>query len=97
MGSNKIHYILYFSIFFFKKSCDNIDGLKKELPKLREYLLSDEKFRDIYMYTFDFAKEPNCKGLNFITAQGLWNLFFAEKYPGVQKQWDDFLNVNEFN
>jgi len=70
--------------------------LKKEIPKLREYLLFDEKFREIYIYTFDFAKEPNCKGLCFQTAQGLWNLFFLEKYPGIQKIWDDFLNVNIF-
>ena len=46
------------------------------------------------MYTFDFAKEPNCKGLNFQTAQGLWGLFFNEKYPIFQKIWDDFLNVD---
>lgn len=49
------------------------------------------------MYTFDFAKDPNCKGLNFMTAQGLWGLFFAEKYPGVQKMWDEFLNVRGIN
>lgn len=45
------------------------------------------------MYTFDFAKEPNCKGLGFPTAQALWNLFFLEKYPTIQKIWDEFLNV----
>lgn len=47
------------------------------------------------MYTFDFAKEPNCKGLNFETAKGLWNLFFLEKYSGIQKLWDNFLNVDK--
>lgn len=65
------------------------------MPKLKDYLLFDNKFKEVYMYTFDFAKEANCKGLSFPTAQALWNLFFLEKYPPVQKIWDEFLNVRK--
>lgn len=84
-----------FKWFDFDISCDSIEGLKKELPKLKDYLIVDTKFKEVYMYTFDFAKEPNCKGLNFETAKGLWNLFFLEKYSGIQKLWDNFLNVDK--
>lgn len=44
--------------------------LKKNIKILEEYLNQDEKFKKVYAFAFDFAKEKNIRGLNFITAKG---------------------------
>lgn len=51
-------------------NCENIEILRKELKKIEEQLFIEEKFRKIYAYIFDFAKEKNARGLNFKIAQG---------------------------
>ena len=45
--------------------------LKRNINFLEEYLNQDEKFKKVYTFAFDFAKEKNIRGLNFITAKGI--------------------------
>ena len=45
--------------------------LKKNIKILEEYLKEDEKFKKVYAFAFDFGKEKNIRGLNFITAKGI--------------------------
>jgi DCN1-like protein 1/2 len=40
------------------RRCDTIEGLKAAIPTLRKELEDDAKFKDIYLYTFGFSKEP---------------------------------------
>jgi hypothetical protein len=51
----------------------DIESLKKNIKQLEEYIIQEEKFKKVYTYTFDFAREKNTRGLNFITAKGKLN------------------------
>jgi len=42
-------------------SCDTLDKIKTQLPKLRKDLDDTAKFQAIYKYAFQFAKEGEQK------------------------------------
>lgn len=44
-------------------SCDSIEKLKAQLPKMEQELKDHGKFKDFYQFTFNFAKNPGQKGL----------------------------------
>ncbi|TWW72835.1 DCN1-like protein 1 DCUN1 domain-containing protein 1 [Takifugu flavidus] len=49
------------------QGCDSIDKLKTQLPKMEQELKDHGKFKDFYQFTFNFAKNPGQKGLDFST------------------------------
>ena len=44
-------------------SCDSIDKLRSKLPNLEADLRDSVKFKDLYQFTFNFAKNPGQKSL----------------------------------
>jgi DCN1-like protein 1/2 len=68
------------------------------LEKLRQKLLSiesdlnnqNEKFKEMYQFTFNFAKNPCQKSLDLEDAIAYWNMILAERFPYLQ-MWIDFL------
>lgn len=47
-------------------SCDSIDKLRSKLPNLEADLRDSVKFKDLYQFTFNFAKNPGQKSLGKI-------------------------------
>uniref|UniRef100_A0A3B4WDW9 DCN1-like protein n=1 Tax=Seriola lalandi dorsalis TaxID=1841481 RepID=A0A3B4WDW9_SERLL len=45
--------------------CDSPEKLKAILPRLEQELKDTGKFKDFYQFTFNFAKNPGQKGLEF--------------------------------
>lgn len=43
--------------------CDSTEQLKALLPRLEQELKDTVKFKDLYQFTFSFAKSPGQKGL----------------------------------
>ena len=85
---------LKIKVFIKLYRCGNLENFKKELPKFQEFLNDPKKFKEIYIFTFHFAKEKSKKGISFSYAQFFWNIFFSQKYE-IQSKWDEFLNVKK--
>ena len=60
-----------------KMGCDSIDKLKRKLPELRGEVHNEERFHDIYLYTFGFLCEKGKKCVELESACGLWKLLFS--------------------
>ena len=41
--------------------CDSIDKLKSKLPNLEKEILDQNKFKEFYQFTFNYAKNPSQK------------------------------------
>ena len=41
--------------------CDSVDKLKAKLPSLEQECRDPDKFKDLYQFTFNYAKDPTQK------------------------------------
>ena len=41
--------------------CDSVDKLKTKLPNLEKEILDQNKFKEFYQFTFNYAKNPSQK------------------------------------
>ena len=57
--------------------CDSVDKLKAKLPNLEKEILDQNKFKEFYQFTFNYAKNPNQKGLDLEMALAYWNIVMA--------------------
>ncbi|KAH9628870.1 hypothetical protein HF086_001105 [Spodoptera exigua] len=53
---------------------DSIDKLKGKLPTLETEIKDQNKFKDFYHFTFNYAKNPGQKGLELDMAIAYWNI-----------------------
>ncbi|KMZ60984.1 DCN1-like protein 1 (Defective in cullin neddylation protein1-like protein 1) [Zostera marina] len=72
---------------------DSIDKLREKIPLMRAEMKDDQKFGDIYYFSFGWAKEKGQKSLALDTAIGMWQLLFAEKCWPLMDNWCQFLKV----
>ena len=57
---------------------NTVAELKKKIPELKQELQSDEGFKNVYKFTFNFSKEnAGSKCLEFESAKGIFALFFS--------------------
>ncbi|KAI8913238.1 Cullin binding-domain-containing protein [Gorgonomyces haynaldii] len=68
--------------------CDTIEDLKQKIPDLRKELDTDDGLRDVYLYTFQFARQENQKSLPVEIAVAFWKLLLDNKW----KHLDRFLD-----
>jgi len=75
-----------------KLRCDSIAGLKTKLSELeKEVDFSQEKFKDFYQFSFNYAKSnSNQKGLDVETALAYWNIVLKDKFYHLE-MWNTFL------
>lgn len=73
--------------------CDSIAKLKSKIGSLRKELENPVSFKNVYEFTFGFAKEPNAKALTLETAVGLWKVLMAERWCFTD-DWCSFLKNN---
>lgn len=72
---------------------DNINVLRAKLPELKKELDDPSMFREIYKYSFSFAKDPGQKSLALDVAIPLWKILLQKKYQEVY-EWCNFLEVS---
>ncbi|KND01302.1 uncharacterized protein SPPG_03111 [Spizellomyces punctatus DAOM BR117] len=70
--------------------CDTIEKMREVIPSLREELKDPSKFRDVYNYTFSFARAENQKSLGLDTAIAFWELLLKDKFKHLDL-WVEFL------
>ncbi|MFS7928824.1 putative defective-in-cullin neddylation protein [Helianthus anomalus] len=70
---------------------DTLERFRERLPYIRSELSDNQKFKEIYIFTFDWAKEKGQKSLALDTAIGMWQLLFAEKKWPLVDHWCQFL------
>ena len=49
--------------------CDDLPKLRMKLPVLANEIMNKDKFRELYLFTFDFAKTPGQKALGEFTGR----------------------------
>lgn len=75
---------------------DTIKGLQSKLPELENEVMDDnEKFKDLYRFTFKFGLdvEDGQRALPTCIAIELWNLVFSKDTPEVLSKWLAYLNL----
>lgn len=76
--------------------CGSIESLKSKIPELRAELGEERRFREVYSFSFDWARESTIKSLSQDVAVALWLLLFnahpETSWPTVNK-WTEFVQV----
>lgn len=72
--------------------CDSLDKLKCKLPTLEKEIQEDQKFKDFYQFTFNYAKNPGQKSLDLDMALAYWNIALRGKFRFLDI-WSKFLKV----
>ncbi|KAK9698224.1 hypothetical protein RND81_08G089700 [Saponaria officinalis] len=72
---------------------DSLEKFRERIPYIRSELKDEQKFREIYIFAFSWAKEKGQKSLAFDTAIGMWQLLFAEKQWPLIDHWCQFLQA----
>ncbi|XP_032218578.1 DCN1-like protein 1 [Nematostella vectensis] len=70
--------------------CDSIDKLKSKLPSLENELRDSSKFKDLYQFTFNFAKNPGQKSLELEMAIAYWRIVLNSRFKFLDI-WCEFL------
>eukprot|EP01102_Stenamoeba_stenopodia_P005110 TRINITY_DN1561_c0_g1_i1.p1 TRINITY_DN1561_c0_g1~~TRINITY_DN1561_c0_g1_i1.p1 ORF type:complete len:287 (-),score=57.97 TRINITY_DN1561_c0_g1_i1:268-1128(-) len=66
---------------FQKMNVDNLQKVKASLKTFRDELDDPVKFKEIYKYAFNFAKEKGQRYLEIGVAQAMLGLVLGDKYP----------------
>ena len=83
--------ISYYCCLFLHR-CDSIEKLKAKLPALDTEIQDSNKFKDLYNFTFNYAKNPNQKGLDLDMAIAYWNIVLHDRFK-ILYLWCDYLQV----
>ncbi|XP_072454048.1 DCN1-like protein 3 [Notamacropus eugenii] len=77
-------------------SADSIDGICARFPSLLNEAKQEDKFKDLYRFTFQFGldSEEGQRSLHREIAIALWKLVFTQNNPPVLDQWLHFLTEN---
>jgi len=71
--------------------CDSIEKLRNKLLQIEADLNTDHnKFKDLYQFTFNFAKNPNQKSLDLEDAIAYWKMILADRFKNLEI-WIQFL------
>ncbi|KAM4698543.1 DCN1-like protein 3 [Rhinophrynus dorsalis] len=77
-------------------NADSIEGICTRFPSLLNEAKQDDKFKDLYRFTFQFGldSEEGQRSLHREIAIALWKLVFTQNKPIILDQWLDFLTEN---
>jgi len=74
--------------------CDSLEALKRRLPAVETELNELPKFKDLYQFTFNFAKNPGQKCLDLEMAIAYWNIVLRGRFRFLEL-WVQFLTENQ--
>ncbi|KAG8386658.1 hypothetical protein BUALT_Bualt03G0171500 [Buddleja alternifolia] len=70
---------------------DSLEQFQEKIPFMRSELQDEQKFREIYNFAFEWAKEKGQKSMALDTAIEMWKLLFAEKKWPLIDHWCQFI------
>lgn len=72
---------------------DNLDKLRSKLAQVEQDTLRDQtKFRDLYIFSFSYAKNPTQKGIELEMAIPYWTILLQGRFQ-LLPLWTQFLQV----
>ena len=72
-------------------ACDDISTFKAVLPRLRQEMKNETKFKEMYKFVFGFACEKGFKNVEVESANALWDLLIGSQRCKFLNQWKKFL------
>jgi len=73
---------------------DTLDLLRRKLPSIEQELHEPSKFKELYQFTFQFAKNQGQKGLDLEMAIAYWNIVMKGRFKFLDL-WVQFLTENQ--
>ncbi|XP_059490491.1 DCN1-like protein 1 [Neocloeon triangulifer] len=70
--------------------CDTMEKLKMRLPTLEQDIRDPNQFKELYHFTFNYAKNPGQKGLDLDMAIAYWNIVLRGRFKFLDI-WCQFL------
>lgn len=101
MNQGKIVYLnlkILFAYFFNAFSifrCDSLEKLRNRIIQIDNDLTDANKFKDMYQFTFNFAKNPSQKSLDLEDAIAYWKMILSDRFKFLEI-WIKFLQVCQF-
>jgi len=77
---------------FTRLGCDSLDKIKDRASTWKAELNVAEKFKDFYMFCFEYAKEKSQKSLPVEVAIELWKLILRGRF-GLIDNWVEFMQT----
>jgi len=77
---------------FTRLGCDSLDKIKERGSAWKLDLNHADRFKDFYMFCFDYAKEKSQKSLTIEVAIELWKLILRTKF-GLLDHWVEFMQT----
>lgn len=72
--------------------CDTMDKLRRKCETLDKEVQDSTSFKDFYLFTFNFAKNPGQKSLELDMAIAYWNIVLRGRFKFLDL-WCSFLQV----
>ena len=72
--------------------CDSIDKLRNKMLQIENEINDANKFKDLYHFTFNFAKTPSQKSLDLEDAIAYWRMLLSDRFKYLDI-WIKFLLV----
>ena len=73
-----------------RMGADTAAKIKSKIPELRKELEDERGFKEVYEFSFGFAKEPDQKSLPLEIACAMWKVLLTGKWALVD-EWCEFL------
>jgi len=70
--------------------CDSVEKLRAKLPTLESEIQDSMKFKDVYQFTFNYAKNQGQKGLDLEMAVAYWNIILRGRFKFLDL-WCNYL------
>lgn len=69
---------------------DDLEKLRWMLPNLESEIADKAKFKNLYQFTFNYAKNPEQKGLDLEIAIAYWNILLYDRFKFLDL-WSQYL------
>ncbi|KAJ3196974.1 DCN1-like protein 2 [Irineochytrium annulatum] len=66
-----------------KLGCDTLPKMKAAIPKIRKEIDDPAKFKEVYQYAFNFAKQEGQRSLVLETAVPFWQLLLTDRFKNL--------------
>lgn len=75
-----------------KLRAETTKDLQAQLKTLKAQLDDPHLFKEVYKFTFNFAKDAGKRSLDFENAKALWEILLAKKFPFLS-EWLEYLDT----
>ena len=86
-------YVISNTVIYLYFRSDSLEKLRNKILQIETELNDPNKFKDLYQFTFNFAKNPSQKSLDLEDAIAYWKMILSDRFKYLDI-WIKFLQVN---